>query len=1473
MKRATIQAIHDRRKTTDQNSQTLAGMLEATIHTGFHDPHKFVYEILQNADDAGANVIRFSLGQDYLLVTYDGSDSSSESEVLFKKADVERICDVSTHDSAEQNSKVHNLNKIGYKGIGFKSVFCVSEKVTVISNGYQFCFDKKAWNTPGFKHPWQIIPIPVEEGELLSENISNAQVNILMQALIVPVAEIKFEIEKICRNHESILFLENIQHVRFVYQKNILVLEKEKPKQKQDYIIQEIVCSDGVSDHIRKWYCYTEKAIPIPDVERTQLNKLSSAECPQKIKNAIDIKIVFAAEIDLKETHLIPTDKSKLYCGLPTAVISGFYYSVNANFLLNQDRTLILNNAWNAFLLEQIGYLQFKWFARLASQPDYKTSVLHLMSPKEHVLSDYPMIATRYVTAFDHGIENTPFIPSISGALLKVPECIIDMTHFFDEFHRYIKDPNLLSETQEWRLTFPRLDEKSLCALQQLLGNEPKNLYTISHLLNKIENYVEQIKKNKALLTDIVYFFIHMQKMSDSDLASLRKKAIFLTEENLFCSADNGFLPPKSLDKKYHAIPSQYNLNMVQTFYVISEETKINLKNKFHLAPLTLIDFVKKFVLPLILLDEKEENLVLRNNTIDLLRLIYDAFFSKKKAFSQEDLGILNQFPVYCMEGNKLMRIEDSYLFDEHHNIPKKFILSTRYYQIKEGDTRPPSSDWKAFLQKMGINLQVQLECHEKVAFGTLRKSFGRYSSCFEEYVDDIVSKNVEKLPGQGAKFHPSNPSFESALEKKPDIAKFLYFVSFVSMPRILALTRGTQSQIDLLWLAIYKDFPTFSQLCQYSAGKKTTALPEHFLIYCIKKYPLVKVYGHPAKYKRTVDLIYSPAFNDVINTILPTPDLPEYIRFSEEQAKLLGFRCLPTMEECLKILTNILEKKPFCAEKIKKIYTLIITVSDQLSPETMNEWKKNNKLPTLSGELCYADSISVFDGHGLAPEPLGKWLSDYGLDKIELSKLADKLYLEKFSNDSNCYKVLSENPIEDRTVINALKDEILSHFPMLMLIQSYGYPTGEAKNFMRKTLDEFYKIKFVRCSAPIRISDKERHAYINENTLYFYVHPGSIYANIRSIRDTRIRDLVETLGNFLNFDSKTIDEFEVMLLKQYTKREMSASHKALHEELMAICDEYKELHPVLLSEGSDSIDVDFAEKALKKLRIDDKEPEVAKKICSSPPEERKDLDIDDLEGLLDFTEPVGAPTQPKLNLTTPKDTKKKKFRTPITTPDDAGQKGAAVDDKEKKYIGRLGEQRAYDELKNHYIQKYCNAHKNARIDEYEDGDDYTKRGFHISGFDKAGKEVKLDVIWYNKGVDPSKDLMRDHDIKIFKNGVKRYIEVKATKSRDSSIITLSGSEQKRMFDARHRYRIFRVYDVDSDKDYFIHKIKDPAELISQQQVKIESIKLSYKIESEIEENFYSRQSNGSRFFKIVPTQSKAIESEAEAGKSKKMGK
>ncbi len=1465
MKKSTIQAIHDHRKTTEQNSKTLACMLEATIHTGFHDPHKFVYEILQNADDAEAKVISFFLGKDYLLVSYDGAP--------FTECDVERICDVSTHDSAEQSSKVHNLSKVGYKGIGFKSVFCVSESVTVISNGYQFRFDKEYWeNEQSFKHPWQIIPIPVDDNQLpLIENIRNAPVNILMQKLIVPIAKIKFEIEKICREHESILFLENILQVRFIHQQSRLILSKKEAIQRETYIIQEIVHRDDSLDlsvH-RKWCCYSEKAVMVPHLVREQLSGLNPSECPQKIKDADKIKIVFAAEVDMKETRLIPSDKSKLYCALPTAVVSGLHYLVNANFLLNQDRTLILNNAWNAFLVAKIGYLQFKWFAYLASVQGYDTNILHLISPKEQVLLEYPIIAAHYTKAFHRAIKEIAFIPSINSLLLRVEDCMVDTTHFFDEFHNHIKDIDLLTKNGEWRLISPRLDEKSLGVLRTLLEGKPENFHTITHLLSKIELYIKQVKSVQKLLINMVRFFIKLQELGDADRAVLRKKSIFLTETGIFCSADSGFLPPKEIDRKYSSIKSTYKLNIVESFYITSTEVKIGLENIFHLSPFTLIDFVIKYILPRIMADEETEDTLLRKSTIHLLRLIYDAFRLKKKAFSNEELDILSRFPVACMEGDKFIRAGDSYIFDEQQRISKKIILSAEYYQAEKEDRVPPPG-WKDFLQKIGVNLRVELECHKEIAFGVVKKKFSRYSGYFEDYIEDIVARDVPKLPGQGAKFHPSNPSFKSALEEKPDFAKFLHFVSFISLPRMLASEEKAEPYIDLLWLAIYKDFELFYDNSYYSAGKKKTELTEHLLIYCVKRYALVRVYDRVGEYASTSKLIYSPAFMDVIKSILPTPDLPEMVSFSEEQAEILGFRRLPTMQECLELLVRKLRHRSFCAEEIRKIYKLIIEVNDKLTALEMVEWNRRNRLPALSGGLQYASELSVFNDSGRAPKPLERWLHDYGLEKAELSKLADKLHLGKFSDRSDCDIATVEISAEDQKYANEVKNIIYSCLPRLVIVQSDGYSKNEAKNFMRAALDKFYKLIFIRSGEPIIITGHQKFAHIRDNTLYFYM-----YSKLRKIQPSRVHDLVVELGSFLNFYQKTIEEFEKILLDNYIggkEEDDDIKEKELYEALKKICAEYKKQHPFVSPQNEAPDPVDSAEEAFRKLQVADDKGKEEEGDGSDTKEENSDSDKE-MDGILiDALSETESTTsrQAEIHLTPiSSKTIKKERKSPGTTPDDSRQKNSSIDSEENKRIGRLGEQKTYDELRKHYFNKYCRGRENAKIEDFENTHDYDRRGFHISGFDSKGNSVNLEVIWYNKDVNYSQDLMRDHDIKITKNEVERYVEVKATKSTDSRNITLTGPEWRRMIDAENRYRIFRVYDVDGE-GYFFHKIKNPAQLIREQQVKIEEVKCSYRTSSEPSKSSYNAQSGNGRFFKIVPAAIQIIGPELELKEMKK---
>jgi hypothetical protein len=84
----------------------------------------FIFELIQNAEDAGATELAFELFDDRLEVTHDGRP--------FTEADVRGVCGVG------QSGKSGDLTKIGQFGIGFKSVYAYTKTPRVYSLGEHF---------------------------------------------------------------------------------------------------------------------------------------------------------------------------------------------------------------------------------------------------------------------------------------------------------------------------------------------------------------------------------------------------------------------------------------------------------------------------------------------------------------------------------------------------------------------------------------------------------------------------------------------------------------------------------------------------------------------------------------------------------------------------------------------------------------------------------------------------------------------------------------------------------------------------------------------------------------------------------------------------------------------------------------------------------------------------------------------------------------------------------------------------------------------------------------------------------------------------------------------------------------------------------------------------------------------------------------------------------------------------------------
>jgi hypothetical protein len=125
---------------------------------------EFVLEFLQNAEDAlmeagRTGFFRIELDKDRVVITHNGKP--------IDEGDLEGLCNLAS-------KKKPALGYKGFMGIDWKSVFMVSRRVEVYSNGLGFEFNKEFWRGAQGRELlakygldpenviWQLTPIPLE---------------------------------------------------------------------------------------------------------------------------------------------------------------------------------------------------------------------------------------------------------------------------------------------------------------------------------------------------------------------------------------------------------------------------------------------------------------------------------------------------------------------------------------------------------------------------------------------------------------------------------------------------------------------------------------------------------------------------------------------------------------------------------------------------------------------------------------------------------------------------------------------------------------------------------------------------------------------------------------------------------------------------------------------------------------------------------------------------------------------------------------------------------------------------------------------------------------------------------------------------------------------------------------------------------------------------------------------------------------
>jgi hypothetical protein len=424
-----IDSIYERFDKADSaNNNDISKALNTITYQINKKPETFIYELLQNADDNAGNRdvnVTFYITDKYLLVFHNGEP--------FTFNNVFAICSVNAEDKSD------DIDKIGFKGIGFKSVFKDNDWVFINSGEYSFRFDQSNYSV---EKPWQLMPIwtPIDDIELdkmiknnhkfLSENVSialrptNNDIKLLSKYS---------DTLELFNDDRILLFLKKVKqvHVSLQNKEKIHCRKNNSIWDIRDYTIE-------VNTEIKTWL--------------NEQIRNNNQEVPIKYQDIGKFKISYAYKVE--GGKVIQLVDSTLFNYLPLSISLGFPFLVNSDFIPDGDREELYLNTWNEYLMTEIGRCLPKFISDIVFQ---KIGSFHLLpdSVQNNFQNSkwnqlYEWFLQGYVESLT-GENPIAFIPTKSGSLETLSNVLIDETGLFellgDEFSKLTGIPEKLIDS------------------------------------------------------------------------------------------------------------------------------------------------------------------------------------------------------------------------------------------------------------------------------------------------------------------------------------------------------------------------------------------------------------------------------------------------------------------------------------------------------------------------------------------------------------------------------------------------------------------------------------------------------------------------------------------------------------------------------------------------------------------------------------------------------------------------------------------------------------------------------------------------------------------------------------------------------------------------------------------------------------------------------------------------------------------
>jgi hypothetical protein len=388
----------------------------------YNDPSHFIYEILQNAEDAGASRINFDLRKDKLIISHNGRN--------FNFADVDGISGIGI------STKKDDINAIGKFGVGFKSVFAVTKTPIIHSGEFNF----------------KIVDFVVPE-----EVKSNGTEGTIIILEFNHPKRSKKEVFELIRNKlenldlKTILFLKKIEEIKWTYSSTFGNYFKiSNGKKGFNNVFETTIISETNAGKKEEKFIVLQNPV---EIER----------------NEVFIEIAYRLSDDPKKKKTFVKERnSRLIVFFPTEKVTYLDFLIQGPFKTTPNRENIpLNDPQNQVLIietaalvadsistmKSLGYLNVSFLEILPIDPNNTSEIVYSTifdKVKEKLLSDEPLLpigertfSTQNECLLARGKELTELLDSDDLAILFNKRYWLESSITIDKtrvLHDYFKD-------------------------------------------------------------------------------------------------------------------------------------------------------------------------------------------------------------------------------------------------------------------------------------------------------------------------------------------------------------------------------------------------------------------------------------------------------------------------------------------------------------------------------------------------------------------------------------------------------------------------------------------------------------------------------------------------------------------------------------------------------------------------------------------------------------------------------------------------------------------------------------------------------------------------------------------------------------------------------------------------------------------------------------------------------------------------